>query len=460
MFVLMATQPYSLLLGPLLIGPYRLVLILLSIPLILGWLRGKYGGILFIDFLLPAHVLWMCISLLANGDASRVFEYGVSQVFDIFVAYLLGRAAIRTKEDFYFFTKLFLALLLFLLPFAVIESTQGKMILQNLFRGLPSIKVFNPITINYPERMGMMRAQTTINHPIVYGVFCSIGVSFGLVGMRYYKGGTSFFKRALFTLGAMGGTFFSLSAGALASMALQLALFAWNVLMAASAERWKIIGALFLAVYVFLDIVAERPPLLVMARWVAFSGSTAWNRYLIWIYGTAEVGRHPLFGMGLFYDWIRAPWMSSSIDNHWLLIAMRFGIPAVVLLLWGYFTILVKLIRLNLAADPELCAIRFSFVFTFIALFVSLGTVVSWHIQYSLIMMLLGGSVWLFNEPASKEIVARSVRESLPSRLRPPDPDAAGDEADPASAEGMAAPASRYTRFPAGPRRRRPPEGR
>ena len=104
---------------------------------------------------------------------------------------------------------------------------------------------------------------------------------------------------------------------------------------------------------------------MVLARVVAFSSSTAWNRYLIWQFGSAELMRHPIFGMGLFEDWQRAPWMPASIDNHWLLMSMRYGLPGIGLLLGAYFYITIRLIRQNFSHDPELDWIRKAFVFTF-----------------------------------------------------------------------------------------------
>ena len=51
-----------------------------------------------------------------------------------------------------------------------------------------------------------------------------------------------------------------------------------------------------------------------------------------------EVGRHPVFGIGL-NDWTRPWWRAkmASFDNFWLLQAMRFGLPTLIFLAlaWG-----------------------------------------------------------------------------------------------------------------------------
>lgn len=418
LFLLTMTQPYLFKIGPLVMGPYRLVLLIVAVPLFFAWVRGKYGGFIAADFLLLGHVLWMAVSLAANGQGNRIGEFVISQFLDIFVAYLLGRAAIRSREDFFFFVKFFLGVLLFLLPFAFLESTKGIMILQNTFRGLPGLNVFRPTTLNYPPRLGLLRAMTTFVHPIVYGVTCSMAFSLAIVALRHADGGMSLPKRLAWSMGSAGGTFLSLSAGAFTGLALQLALIGWDFVLKGFRNRWKLLGALSAFVYVVLDIVALRPPLVVLAKYVAFSSSTSWNRYMIWQFGTAEVGRHPIFGMGLFTDWIRSPWMPTSVDNHWLIQAMRWGLPGCAMLLGMYFYILVRLIRVDLSHDPAAAAIRKALVFIFVGLFFQMGTVLLWHATYSLFFVLLGGSVWLFNESdkiASRNQTAETQTDAQPS---------------------------------------------
>ena len=67
-------------------------------------------------------------------------------------------------------------------------------------------------------------------------------------------------------------------------------------------------------------------------RHLVFDTSTSFYRNMIWMYGTISVENHPWFGIG-FEPYERPSWMISvSVDAHWLLLAMRFGlIPALAL---------------------------------------------------------------------------------------------------------------------------------
>ena len=399
LFIVCATQPYGLALGPLLIGPYRLILALVGPVLLIQWLSGRYGRMQIPDFLILGYATWILVALAANGQFNRVVEWGGSQFIDTFFAYLLGRASIRTKQDFYFFARVLLWVLLFLMPFAVLESAAGIVILIRLAEAIPLVEAFGIVTLEYPPRLGLLRAQTGSVHPILYGVLCSMGFSFGLLGLAHAPGKPGFGKRLIMTSGSYVGTFFSLSSGAFAAVGVQGILMLWNWALSKWKARWKVLGWGFVVAYIIVDFVAARPPALVFGRLISFSGSTAWNRYMIWQFGSAEVMRNPIFGMGIFSDWARAPWMPASIDNQWLQQAMRFGLVGIGLLMGAYIYILYRLIRIDFSNNPEMDAIRKAFVFTLIALLISYGTVAAWHIQWSLLLFLLGATVWIFSSP-------------------------------------------------------------
>lgn len=400
LFLVCATQPYGLEVGSLLIGPYRLILLLIGPILTLQWLLGRFGRWLLPDFLILGYALWILVCLAANGQSGRIIEWGGALFIDTFFAYLLGRAAIRNRRDFYFFTRVLLYVLLFLLPFAILESTQNLVILIPLVEGLPMVRPFDIVVGHHPPRLGLLRAQTGAVHPIAYGVTCSMGFSFGLAALAYAPGRPGLGKRLILSVGSYMGTFFSLSAGAIISILIQGGLIIWNWTLRGWRQRWYALAAGCLVFYIIVAIVSARPPALTLARMVAFSPSTAWNRYMIWQFGSAEVARNPIFGMGNFVEWQRAPWMPPSIDNEWLLTAMRFGLVGIGLIMGAFAYVLYRLIRKNFSTDPGMGAIRDAFVFTLISLLIAYGTVAAWNIQWSLLLVLLGGATWIFTTEA------------------------------------------------------------
>ena len=114
-------------------------------------------------------------------------------------------------------------------------------------------------------------------------------------------------------------------------------------------------------------MVSNRAPLVVLISYITFSTSTAYNRILIWRYGTDDVMGSPLFGIGL-NDWSRPIWMGSSVDNFWLLWAMRYGLVGFLLLAIPILLILYKVIRRDFSAEGGLDNCRKGYVFSIVGL--------------------------------------------------------------------------------------------
>ena len=104
-------------------------------------------------------------------------------------------------------------------------------------------------------------------------------------------------------------TFLSLSTGALVSIAVQVAFMVWDRVTRRIRRRWTILAGLAVAAFVTVSLFSNRTPFHVFVTYLTFDVHSSYNRILIWDYGTAEVWRHPLFGIG-FNEWERPSWMS------------------------------------------------------------------------------------------------------------------------------------------------------
>src|SRR5690606_24512907 len=99
-------------------------------------------------------------------------------------------------------------------------------------------------------RFGLYRAQVVFEHPILYGAFCAS--AFGLVYYVQGHQGSSIARQV--RSGIVGlAVVFSVSTGALTSLIAQMFLMAWNYATRRMANRWKILGLLFLIAYVAVD---------------------------------------------------------------------------------------------------------------------------------------------------------------------------------------------------------------
>lgn len=314
----------SVSLGSLRLSPYRITLIVMLVPAINLLLQNRKAPAGLIDGLMAGHGLWAALSLMLTMGVADGIESGGIYFIETFGAYLLARAYVRTYEDFVAVTRLVFTVAASLLAFAIMESFSGAHILREPFKavfGGPGPHVIEP-------RLGLTRAFTSFEHPILFGVFSAsafAGTYFILVNGQI--NGKTVKKLAVVAM----ATFFSLSGGPFTALALQMGLIGWDRATAGVANRWSILLALMAGAWLVLTLLSNRSPVLVFISYLTFSANSAYNRVHIWNYGTAEVARHPMIGIGL-NDWIRAPWMSSSMDNFWLLTTVRYGLPALIFL--------------------------------------------------------------------------------------------------------------------------------
>jgi hypothetical protein len=145
---------------------------------------------------------------------------------------------------------------------------------------------------------------------------------------------------------------------------------------------------------------------------IVFSPNTAYNRYYIWIYGTDNVADNPFFGIGL-NDWVRPRYMGDSIDNYWLVIMMRYGLPALISYIVAIWLVCRPLFRFRVR-DKRLTAIRRGWLCGLAGLCVSAGTVHYWNAAYIYFNFYLG--LGLAIAPILK---AAARRESLGAPTSP-----------------------------------------
>ena len=174
---------------------------------------------------------------------------------------------------------------------------------------------------------------------------------------------------------------------------------------------------MFALAYVAIDLFSTKTPFHVFVNNFTFSKQSAYNRILIFEYGTAEVARYPMFGVGLG-DWLRPIWMSDSIDNFWLLTAMRYGLPAL-LLLWAFLFGMVWKIGQRKNLPEEWQRARHAWAFTLFGISVAAATVHLWNAMFVLFFFLIGSGAWLLD--AQPEQKKPKSQPRYHRRLRPKD---------------------------------------
>lgn len=383
--------PLNMFAGPLVLTTQRLVLMAAFFPALMMLMRGDAGKIRFFDVFAFIYVIWSTLAIAVNNPAN-VVQYSGSTSLEFLCGYLIGRVCIRNIHQFRRFSRVFAILVLISLPFALIETQTGQPMILMIFNQLPV--VFSSRAIDSMPRLGLHRVQFVMPTPIHYGLFAAIGMC--LVAVTHQTVWTQ--SKRLVWGGLIGfASFLSLSAGAFLAVVFQLMFLIWATLTRGNASRWWIMFGIAFVFWAVIEVLSDRSAIMVFLSYATFSPATAFNRTIIFEFGMQNVYANPIFGIGL-NDWERPFWLfHSSVDNFWLLIAMRMGFPGILIMWVMWFGVIWLVAKKNFTEGSELYFARRGWMFMIVGLSFTLATVDVWGPMHSLVFFLLGIGVWLID---------------------------------------------------------------
>jgi hypothetical protein len=383
------------------ISLYRIVLLVMVVPCLIMWVSGRAGRIRLPDVTLLLLCFWSILSLVSHAGFYESIQTAGIVFVETAGPYFLARCFIRSADDLTRAVRLWFGIVFVLLPFALIEALAGQYIFRDL---LAMIGVQVPVIGEV--RSGLHRAQTVFDHPILFGL--STGGFLALVHLVLGYG-QPVTLRALRT-GIVGLTsLLSLSAGPIGGILFQCALLGWNWLLSAVRGRWVALIVLAGLGTLILQLAAGRSPFQILAGMIVFESDSYWYRLLIFNYAWQSIENNPLLGVGAG-DWVRPAWMHSSIDNFYLFMAVRHGLPAPALLLLAAFSLVFMLARKK-GLDGRLDACRTGFVICIVSCIIVAWSVALWDAAYVLFLFWLGSGVWMLD--------ARGTSSQLGGRTSP-----------------------------------------
>jgi len=381
-FIFSILLPIYFYLGETRLSLTRIFLLAVSIPLAVRLFTGAVGRLQPVDILMFVFSGWVTIVILYHEGIGRVPFAGITAV-EMVGGYLVGRTLIRNTTDYRNFLLYLLISQLILAPFAILEFFTNINLLQDFFR--PLFYTYEKVA-SQTWRNGFARVMSGFEHPILFGLFCAITVA----PFFYSKKSKPFLALFLSAL-PFGMTYLSLSSAPLLAAGLCLILIIWDYV---SGGRWKILILATAFVYIFLSVASNRGPIVILINNLTFSAHTGWTRIWTYTYGSAEVMRHPFLGMGLDFEWQRPPWLTGSVDNFWLVIAMRYGLPGIIILALALIMGMGEIIKAKgLSHDNK--NIRTGHVIALISLYFALATVHIWGEISSFFMCFIGAGIWL-----------------------------------------------------------------
>lgn len=397
-FLIAWVIPWDVQFGPLTMSPYRAVLIVMVLPCLMMCLSGKAGRVRVADIALLLYCAWGALSLTMLHGVGAAAETGGILFVETMGAYLIARCYIRDAEDFRNLVRLLFWIVMFFLPFAILEVATGRNVLGELFAAILPTHHFS----DKEPRWGIRRVQTVFEHPILFGVACGSILAMVHLVLGHKEALVPRWRRSL----AVGLTAaLSMSSGPWSALALQAILMGWNWGLSRVQSRWKILLGAIAFVLLMIQIFAKRPLINILFSAFAFDVESAFFRILIWELGTLSVANHPWWGVGLG-EWDRPFWMPPSIDMFWLYHAIIYGLPAGILMMLTFFAVVIP-VSLMKNLDERLYQYRAAFLISMAALFLMGWMVHFWTATYELYLLLLGSGVWLLDTGRPDDAGAR-----------------------------------------------------
>ena len=400
-FMLSLLPPVYFYIGTVLFTPERVLLMILFIPFLVKLLSKAAGPIQKMDIFMLLWGFWIVVTLVVHHGLPRL-PYGLITMVELVGGYLAGRILVRNAASYRTFIKLLLWTLILLLPPALVELLTNRNLLQEIFGAIAG--TYNKGGSSY-GRMGMERVMGGFAHPILFGLYCSMGLA------SAYLLYDNFMKRVLVLAFTMAMTFMSLSSGPLLAANIQAGLLIWGWV---TRGRWWLLAGITTFCYVTIDLLSNRTPITILINYVTFNPATAWTRVNIYHFGIKEVWASPVFGIGL-NDWARPYWLTGSVDNFWLLIAMRHGIPGFLLIFLGML-LHCRAIWKSPIASAKIRSYRTGYLITVISLFLTLSTVHIWGAVSVFVMFFLGAGAWFVDVAPEKQEVSAPEEPERPSR--------------------------------------------
>jgi O-antigen ligase len=367
--------------------------LLLTMPWVL--LNLWRGAIRFVlpDWLVLFTAIWMVISLWVVHGFERALVSGLSFSFDAVSGYYLARVAFRSLAD------MRRALILCAPAFFVVglslaaESLSHHVLVRpffaSIFGGLHYFSGTENIddVLRVDVRHGLMRAYGPWIHPIEAGLHMSTLLAI------YWKSGIRGWPFWL-AIAAAWMSIFSVSSSALITLAAITGALFYDWLTTRVRElTWPLLLSGMLVTVLIISVASNSGIVPLLIRFITLDPATGYFRIAIWQYGSLSVAAHPWFGIG--FDAYRRPdWMlTSSIDTHWLLYAVRYGLPAAISLFLTCLVAIGGMVRAEKMANRSDAGFYRGIVMSLVALVVMGFTVSFQGGTLTWFTILLGGCV-------------------------------------------------------------------
>jgi hypothetical protein len=331
------------------------------------------------DFFIFATGLWMIVAELSTTGSLSMTT--ASDVFGFTATYMVARTFIYGEQSLQLFIQALKLTTVTLVAISTLDTLSGHFFINDAVSELIS-GAARPIVHGagdiHRKLLGMdtIRATSTFDHPILFGSFCTFAAAIFLYSEQKLQ------LRAFYVGVCLTGVVLSISSAPLLGFGIAFSIYCCDQLLSQYPGRWKALWLALLGSVCALLLLSNRPLGFVFDHFT-FTPETGYYRVLIWDNAMDYIARAPLFGdqSAFLADEI----LGNSVDCVWLVLALAYGLPVVLLLFLGILTACISGGQRNgdlLNLEMRRLRTGFSVV---LAIFVFLGLTVHFW-----------ASIWLF----------------------------------------------------------------
>jgi O-antigen ligase len=216
------------------------------------------------------------------------------------------------------------------------------------------------------------------------------------------------------------GCILSLSSGPILAFAIIISTYVCDLLLGRYSWRWKLVGAILALFLLVLSIVTERPVSWILSH-LTLDASTGYFRLYVFQYIYQQINESPLVGYGFGSIGDDEFLSNVTVDCVWLVNAMRYGFPMVVLFFLANLTAYTSLISSGRrrGTDPFVAKAATGFTLTITAFMLVGITVHFWNATWMFWAVCIGirGSIKEWQRHGSPVTVNHSRLPLSPPRL-------------------------------------------
>ncbi|MCK1619037.1 hypothetical protein IVA96_20950 [Bradyrhizobium sp. 159] len=362
------------------------------------------------DALMIAVGAWLiAASMYVEGFSS--ISSAVIETIEFCGAYLIGRAFVYGLSGLMEFIRVFKLVTIGLILLAMIDTLSGRHLVMEITGGIFGVQLSNAFM--EPRSLfglTLIRAQSTFDHPILYGTFCALAAPIFL----YAESGL---RRILYYGLCSFGCLLAASSAPLMSLAIATVIFVYDRILLQYSWRWKLFWSVVSGLVGLSFLIANYPISWIISH-LTFDPASGYYRIMIWELASAQISASPITGYG--FTAFNDPVLDTSVDSVWLVGALRFGVPMIALLFLANVAACVRALPKGAldAADPYMINMRTAFSVVVMMFMFNGLTVHFWNGSWMFWGLCLGirGSLNEYFEAAAEQAqryaqswVARSV---------------------------------------------------